>query len=158
MGLFDGVAKAFQNALANEELPPTGPDGLSQDPWLKGVRKAITVYFVKDGEVVGQGDALPGDLLNAVASRYMDTVAMKTDQADLQVQSKTARIPAPSRRNMISDEALRDGEELLETVRSRSVCSRVDQLRVTWGGEDGQGEEGGVLGVSELRWEEGAAW
>ena len=69
MGLFDGVAKAFQNALANEDLPPAGPDGLSQDPWIKGVRKAITVYFVKDGEVVAQGDALPGDLLNTIASK-----------------------------------------------------------------------------------------
>ncbi|EKX54711.1 hypothetical protein GUITHDRAFT_149834 [Guillardia theta CCMP2712] len=125
MGLFDGVAKAFQNALANEDLPPAGPDGLSQDPWMKGVRKAITIYFVKDGEVVAQGDALPGDLLNTIASKagvsLRDTVMMKTDQADLQVQSKTARIPAPGRRNMISDEALRDGDEMLETGLSAPV-------------------------------------
>ena len=50
---------------------------------------------------------------------------MKTDQADLQVQSKTARIPAPGRKNMISDEALRDGDEMLETV-SVDVAAAAD--------------------------------
>jgi hypothetical protein len=30
MGIFD----LFKNALANEDLPPPPPDGLSSDPWL----------------------------------------------------------------------------------------------------------------------------
>jgi hypothetical protein len=30
MGLFDGISNAFKNALANEDLPPAPPDGLSQ--------------------------------------------------------------------------------------------------------------------------------
>jgi hypothetical protein len=46
MGIFD----AFKNALANDDslgAPP--PDGLSQDPWLNGMRKPIYINFVKDG-------------------------------------------------------------------------------------------------------------
>jgi hypothetical protein len=63
MGLFD----IFKNALANEDLGTPPPDGLSQDPWLSGMRKAITIYFVKDGEVVAHGEALPGDKIKDVA-------------------------------------------------------------------------------------------
>ena len=44
MGLFD----AFKNALANEDLGTPPPDGLSQDPWLSGMRKPIFVNFVME--------------------------------------------------------------------------------------------------------------
>lgn len=51
MGLFDGIGNAFKNAMANEELETPPPDGLSQDPWLNGMRKNIILQFVRDGEV-----------------------------------------------------------------------------------------------------------
>ena len=65
MGLFD----AFKNALANEDLGTPPPDGLSQDPWLSGMRKAIVVKFVKDGEVMTEGEALPGTRLPTLRKR-----------------------------------------------------------------------------------------
>ena len=85
MGLFD----VFKNALANEDLGAPPPDGLSQDPWLSGMRKSIAVKFVKDGEVVAQVEALPGDRLADVAAKVRvklpETCMMKANGKDVQV-------------------------------------------------------------------------
>ena len=85
MGLFD----VFKNALANEDLGAPPPDGLSQDPWLSGMRKSIAVKFVKDGEVVAEGEALPGDRLADIAAKVRvklpETCMMKANGKDVQV-------------------------------------------------------------------------
>ncbi len=100
MGLFD----AFKNALANEDLGTPPPDGLSQDPWLSGMRKAIVVKFVKDGEVVAEGEALPGDKVADVARKAKVTLPatcmMKANGQDVQVSAATSRVPAPERRQL----------------------------------------------------------
>ena len=56
-------------ALANEDLGTPPPDGLSQDPWLNGMRKPIYVNFVKEGETVATVEALPGDKLADIARK-----------------------------------------------------------------------------------------
>ena len=61
IGLFDGLSNAFKNALANEDLEPPPPDGLSQDPWLNGMRKGIILNFKQGDEFVAQTEVLPGD-------------------------------------------------------------------------------------------------
>merc|ERR1719163_2593391 len=103
MGLFD----AFKNALANEDLGTPPPDGLSQDPWLSGMRKPIFVNFVKDGETLATVEALPGDKFSEVATRAKVTLPeasmMKANDEDVQI-SPASRVPAPVRRNMISEE------------------------------------------------------
>lgn len=56
-------------ALANEDLGAPPPDGLSQDPWLNGMRKPIYVNFVKEGETIATVEALPGDKLADIAEK-----------------------------------------------------------------------------------------
>ena len=128
MGLFD----AFKNALANDETlgaPP--PDGLSQDPWLNGMRKSIAIKFVKDGEVVGEWDALPGDRLKDVASNAKvtlpETCMMKANDADVQLSSDTARIPSPQRRNLVTDGESGEPGDMMDSGLSAPVWTNFSQ-------------------------------
>ena len=128
MGLFD----AFKNALANDETlgaPP--PDGLSQDPWLNGMRKSIAIKFVKDGEVVGEWDALPGDRLKDVASNAKvtlpETCMMKANDADVQLSSDTARIPSPLRRNLVTDGESGEPGDMMDSGLSAPVWTNFSQ-------------------------------
>jgi len=124
MGLFD----AFKNALANEDLGTPPPDGLSQDPWLSGMRKAIVVKFVKDGEVVAEGEALPGDKVADVAKKAKvtlpDTCMMKANEQDVQVSAATSRVPAPERRNLVTD---KEDSEMMDSGLSAPVWTNFSQ-------------------------------
>eukprot|EP00277_Geminigera_cryophila_P013761 CAMPEP_0179459004 /NCGR_PEP_ID=MMETSP0799-20121207/42415_1 /TAXON_ID=46947 /ORGANISM="Geminigera cryophila, Strain CCMP2564" /LENGTH=189 /DNA_ID=CAMNT_0021260543 /DNA_START=85 /DNA_END=654 /DNA_ORIENTATION=+ len=127
MGLFD----AFKNALSNEDLGTPPPDGLSSDPWLNGMRKSITVTFMKDGSVVGAADALPGDKMLDIAIKAKVTLpatcTMKANDADVQM-SAASRIPAPSRRNLVSDSGADDGDaEMMESGLSAPVWTNLSQ-------------------------------
>eukprot|EP00287_Rhodomonas_sp_CCMP768_P006230 CAMPEP_0196725266 /NCGR_PEP_ID=MMETSP1091-20130531/6876_1 /TAXON_ID=302021 /ORGANISM="Rhodomonas sp., Strain CCMP768" /LENGTH=157 /DNA_ID=CAMNT_0042067519 /DNA_START=167 /DNA_END=640 /DNA_ORIENTATION=+ len=119
MGLFDGIGNAFKNALANEDLAPPPPDGLSQDPWLNGMRKPIKLSFMRDGEAVAVVDVLPGDrLVDAAKEANIALGSMATFTANdstSEIPVETFRIPAPQRRNVIADDALLSGEELMDT-------------------------------------------
>mmetsp|Transcript_6324 Transcript_6324/g.14852 ORF Transcript_6324/g.14852 Transcript_6324/m.14852 type:complete len:206 (-) Transcript_6324:168-785(-) len=125
MGLFDGIGNAFKNAMANEELETPPPDGLSQDPWLNGMRKNIILQFVRDGEVVATAEVLPGDKLVDAAKKAQvtlgDTVSFTANEKTGEVTTKTFRMPAPERRNVIADEALLNGDELMDTGISAPV-------------------------------------
>mmetsp|Transcript_41097 Transcript_41097/g.64186 ORF Transcript_41097/g.64186 Transcript_41097/m.64186 type:complete len:150 (+) Transcript_41097:2-451(+) len=125
MGLFDGLSKALNNALANEDLPPPPPDGLSQDPWLNGMRNPIKLTFKSGDEVVGQTEVLPGDKIADAAAKAgvklgASAVLNANDEA-VTVDTSTARIPATARRNVIADEELRNGDEIMATGISAPV-------------------------------------
>merc|ERR1712166_514798 len=122
MGLFD----AFKNALSNEDLGTPPPDGLSSDPWLNGMRKSIAISFLnKDGELVGEADALPGDKMLDIAKKAKvtlpETCMMKANDADIQISAST-RVPAPVRRNLVASE---DGEEMMDSGLSAPVWTNL---------------------------------
>lgn len=116
MGLFDGISNAFKNALANEDLQAPPPDGLSQDPWLNGMRKGIILKFKQGGEVVAQAEVLPGDKLVDVARKAQMTLgdrAMFTaNGATGEISTTSFRIPAAVRENAIANE---NPDELMAT-------------------------------------------
>jgi len=125
MGMFD----VFKNAFANEDLGAPPPDGLSQDPWLSGMRKTIIINFVKDGEVVAKGEGLPGDKIKDVATKAKVTLPescmMKANDVDVQVSPATSRIPAPERRNLVAEG---EGEgEMMDSGLSAPVWTNFSQ-------------------------------
>jgi len=46
----------------------------SQDEWLGGMRKTITIEFYKDGELVGKSENLPGDKIKDAATKAKVTI------------------------------------------------------------------------------------
>jgi hypothetical protein len=81
------------------------------------MRKTISVQFVKDGEVVGQGEALPGDKIKDIAAKAKVTLPescmLKANEQDVQINSATARVPAPERRNLVDGE---EDSEMMDSV------------------------------------------
>ena len=79
---------------------------------------AVAVKAVKDGEVVAEGEALPGDKVADVARQAKVTLPatcmMKANGQDVQVSAETSRVPAPERRNLVTDE---EGSEMMDSVR-----------------------------------------
>jgi len=65
-----GCGFLLQKPEFSQDLPPAGPDGLSSDPWLNGMKKGIEVTFQNaEGEVLGKTDGLPGDALKVLAQK-----------------------------------------------------------------------------------------
>mmetsp|Transcript_28467 Transcript_28467/g.67959 ORF Transcript_28467/g.67959 Transcript_28467/m.67959 type:complete len:197 (-) Transcript_28467:167-757(-) len=119
MGLFDGISKAFNDAMSNEELPPPPPDGLSEEPWMNGMKRSIAITFENaQGEVLATTEGLPGDSIQMLAKKAGVAVggAFTLFANDAQVSASSAtRLPAPTRRNAIADDALSSGKEMFDS-------------------------------------------
>jgi len=134
MGLFDGITNALNNALSNEDLGTPPPDGLSQDEWLGGMRKTITIEFYKDGELVGKSENLPGDKIKDAATKAKvpvgDEVTLEANGASAVMKTEVGRIPAPVRGNSFTN----DPDALMDTGLSAPVFTNFasrGEVRVT---------------------------